>query len=99
MLDREIEERRGGYVYHRDGLRRVSKWLLYSVICMIVLVFLSSYSLKTYPQNQLYVTTTEGMLYGTNVYAEKDFTGVLNVGVYLAKDRAGQPTYGVIDGG
>lgn len=99
MLDREVEERRQGYIYHRDGLRRVSKWLLCSVFCMAVLVFLSSYSLKTYPQSQLYVTTTEGMLYGTNVYAEQNFTGVVNVGVYRAKDRAGQPTYGVIDSG
>lgn len=99
MLDRKIEERRCGYVYHRDGLRRVSKWLLYSLVCMIPLVFLSAYSLKTYPHSHLYVTTTEGVLYGVNVRAQQDFTGTLNTGVYLAKDSAGQPTYGMIDGG
>ena len=99
MLDYEIEERRCGYIYHRNGLRRLSKCLLFSLICMFLLLFLSLYCLKTYPQPKLYVTTTTGVLYGVNLHAQPDFSGAINVGVYRAKNRNGKPTYGVIDGG
>jgi hypothetical protein len=99
MLDYEIEERRCSYVYHRNNLRRLTKWLLCSLICTALLIFLSLYSLRRYPKPKLYVTTTAGVLYGVNLQAQPDFSGRLDVGVYLDTNRMGQPTYGVIDGG
>lgn len=98
MFDYELAERRNNYIYHRMGLRRMAKCLLVSLFCMCLLVFLSYYCLKTYPQTTLYVTTTEGMLFDVNLHEQKDFSGNVNVGVYLAKDRLGQPTYGVVYG-